>query len=244
MVENLTIIISSRKDAEEGQEYINHIKETCGCPAKIIFVSNKDGAMGLTELYGSMLSNKDIKSRYMAFIHDDLSILRPGFGKELIRLFNNNPEYGIIGVAGSDYFDDKDADEAGSRWWAYKGHIWGQVLHRDLEHGKSWLTEFSPLIEKDLEEVCVVDGLFFAVDRKKIKKNFDSSLKGFNFYEIDFCLANFLEGVKVGVTTNIRIAHNSLGAMKPNWYENRDIVCEKYKDDFPIFVNKKNKRRK
>ena len=72
---------------------------------------------------------------------------------------------------------------------------------------------------------------------KKIKKNFDPNIKGFNFYDIDFCLSNYIEGkCKIGVTSNIRIAHNSIGELTDEWYQNREIVNNKYKDYFPIKI--------
>ena len=101
--------------------------------------------------------------------------------------------------------------------------------------GKSWLTVFSPLLTKDLEEVCVIDGLFMAVKRSRITKNFDPELPGFDFYDIDFCLANYVDGkTKIGVTTNIRLAHKSIGELSETWYTNRDIINNKYGDYFPI----------
>ena len=41
---------------------------------------------------------------------------------------------------------------------------------------------------------------------------------------------------KIGVTTNIRLAHNSVGELKPEWYTNRDYINQKYGDKFPIDV--------
>ena len=102
------------------------------------------------------------------FMHDDIEFLKYGWGEEVVRLFNDNQEYGIIGVAGSAEFDDKAA------WWQYK-KIYGQVMHKS--EGKVWLSAFSPLLKKDLEEVCVIDGLFMAVHNKRIIKRFDNDLK-------------------------------------------------------------------
>ena len=225
----ITVIVSSRKDGEENKEFIDNLKDTCGTPAKVIYILN-DGAMGLSELYGSMLSNPAVESEIVVFLHDDIEPLRKGWGKEVVRLFNKHKEYGIIGVAGSAEFDEEAA------WWRYND-IYGQVLHKS--GGKSWLTAFSPLLDKDLEEVCVIDGLFIAVDRKRISKNFDDTLKGFDFYDIDFCLANYIDGkCKIGVTTNIRLAHKSVGELSENWYTNREIIRKKYSEYFPIKIKK------
>ena len=177
-----------------------------------------------------MIKSDKVDSNVIIFIHDDIEFLKKGWGAEILRLFNKHKDYGIIGVAGSAQFDDNGA------WWQYNKK-YGQVLHR--HDGKSWLTAFSPLLDHDLQEVCVIDGLFMAVHKKRISKNFDPEVKGFNFYDIDFCLANYIDGkTKIGVTTNIRIAHNSVGEMKPEWYTNRDQINEKYKDYYPIDLEK------
>ena len=71
-----------------------------------------------------MLESKDIKENIVIFIHDDIEFLRKGWGREIMRLFNENKEYGIIGVAGSAQFDE------GGAWWNYDKKF-GQVLHRN-----------------------------------------------------------------------------------------------------------------
>jgi hypothetical protein len=91
-------------------------------------------------------------------------------------------------------------------------------------------------LDKDLQEVCVIDGLFMAVHRKRITKGFDETKK-FDFYDVSLCLDNFLDGkTKIGVTTNIRVAHNSIGQMRPEWYTAREEVNKKYGDKYPIEV--------
>lgn len=232
----ITIIISSRKNGEDCEDFIDQIKNSCGVPAKVVFVTN-DGAMGLSELYANMLNSVNVDSEIMLFIHDDVEFLKPNWGKEIVRLFNTHKEYGIIGVAGSAEFGDENS-RGQAAWWRYEGSIYGQVLHK--HGGKSWLTAFSPLLEKDLQEVCVIDGLFMAVNRKRISKNFDPEVKDFDFYDIDFCLANYIDGkCKIGVTTNIRMAHKSIGELSDKWYFNRAQVIKKYSKYLPIKVKEK-----
>lgn len=224
----ITVIVPSRKNDDESNSFIESIKGTIGCKAKVIFVVN-DNSMNLSRLYYNMMLNEQIESDIIVFCHDDIEFLKKGWGEELIRLFTKNKKFGIIGVAGSAEFDEKGA------WWNYNKKF-GQVLHK--HDGKSWLTAFSPLLEKDLEEVCVIDGLFIAVKRSRVTKNFDPELPGFNFYDVDFCLANFIDGkTKIGVTTNIRLAHKSIGQLSENWYTNRDIINDKYGEYFPIRLN-------
>lgn len=225
MIKQITLVVSSREDETAKSDYIENVKATCGYNLHIVFLVNSGGT-SLTKVYKDMLDQID--DEIIVFAHDDIEFLRPDWGKELVRMFTQHKEFGIIGIAGSAEFDENAA------WWQYN-KIYGQVLHR--HDGKSWLTAFSPLLDKDLEEVCVVDGLFFAVYKSRITKTFDTNFEGFNMYEIDFCLANFLDGkTKIGVTTNIRVAHSSIGETKENWFINRKKLNKKYKENYPIKV--------
>ena len=232
MNNKITVVFCSKKNGKENEPFITHLTDTCGCDVKIICIYNPNG-ISLSKIYSDILESNEIETDIVAFIHDDIEFLRKGWGSEILRLFNEHEEYGIIGVAGSAQFDENGA------WWNYERKF-GQVLHRN--DGKSWLTAFSPLLDKDLEEVVVVDGLFMAINRKMITSNFSKNLSGFDFYDIDFCLSNFIDKkCKIGVTTNIRIAHNSIGKLKDSWYENKEIINNKFKEHYPIEIKKNGK---
>ena len=226
MENSISVVVCSRDNDEVKTRIIEHIKNTCECNAHTYFMYNPEG-VGLSEIYNSMLSPDKSENNIIVFIHDDIEFLKKGWGNQILRLFNDHDDYGIIGVAGA--------------WWQYDKK-YGQVLHR--HNGKSWLTSFSPLLNKDLQEVCVIDGLFMAIHRDRITKNFDTNCK-FDFYDINFCLDNYLDGkTKIGVTTNIRIAHNSIGQMRDGWYTAREYTNKKYENDFPIDVEKDEKSKK
>ena len=230
MEDKITVIFCSKKNGEENKGFIDHIKETCGCDLNVICVHNPDG-ISISKIYADMTVNDEIETNIIVYIHDDIEFLRKGWGKEILRLFNENEKYGIIGVAGSAQFDENGA------WWNYEKKF-GQVLHR--WEGKSWLTAFSPLLDKDLQEVAVIDGLFIAIHKKRISENFSREIESFDFYDIHFCLSNLLKKkCKIGVTTNIRVAHNSIGKLKDSWYKNREIINEEFGRKFPIDILKK-----
>ena len=231
-MKKLAIVVSSKNTNEEKADFIQHLTDTCDYPNDIMFNINPSG-ISLTQVYND--SVKELDADYYIFVHDDVEFVRNGWGKEVVRLFEENPDYGIIGVAGSGEFGKEAA------WWRYKD-IYGQVLHR--KDGKSWLTTFSPLLDCDLMEVCVVDGVFLAVAKDRIKHWFDEKYEGFNFYEVSFCLKNYLDKVKIGVTTNIRLAHNSVGELKPNWYENREKLNAEFGKYYPIKVKRYGKKYK
>ena len=223
MDKKMTLVISSKKGVKELGDLITNIKETAGCVIIDIFLIHNDG-VGLTTVYQEALekSGNDV----VLFVHDDIEFLRHGWGEEIMRLFEQHQDYGVIGVVGSAEFDSN------ASWWTYEKR-YGQVVHRD--NGNTFLSVYSPLLKVDLQEVCVIDGLFMAVHKQRISKGFDKSVNGFNFYDIDFCLGNFVGGkTKIGVTTNVRLAHHSVGRLKQNWYDNREIIVEKYKEFLPI----------
>lgn len=228
----ITVVVCSKQTDKEKNDFLEHIKSTCGYNVHVMFLINSEG-VSLTKIYNDMLEKLD--TEVVIFIHDDIEFLRKGWGAEIARLFKANEEYGIIGVAGSAEFDEKGA------WWNYDKK-YGQVLHRS--NGKSWLSAFSPLLDKDLEETCVIDGLFMAVHTKRISKHFDNDFEGFNHYDTSFCISNYIDGkCKIGVTTNIRMAHNSIGETKPNWFDNLQKLNEKFGEYYPLNVVKDKKRR-
>lgn len=225
MDNKIAVVVCSKKTSEENKGFVEHIKETCGCDTHVYMIHNPDG-VSLSKIYADMLVNKEIDSDIIVFIHDDIEFLKKGWGAEVLRLFNDHEDYGIIGVAGSAQFDERGA------WWNYDKK-YGQVLHR--AEGKSWLTAFSPLLTKDLEDVVVIDGLFMAIHKRRISENFSRDLEGFDMYDIWFCLSNyFAKKCKIGVTTNIRLAHNSVGKLKDTWYKNREIINKEFGNKFPV----------
>lgn len=232
MENKISVVFCSKKTGEENKGFVEHIKDTCECDCHVVFIHNPEG-VSISKIYADMIDSKDIDSNIIVFVHDDIEFLRKGWGREILRLFNEHEDYGIIGVAGSAQFDSNGA------WWNYEKK-YGQVLHRN--EGKSWLTAFSPLLDKDLQDVVVIDGLFMAVHKQRIAENFGREIQFFDFYDIYFCLSNyFSKKCKIGVTTNIRLAHNSIGRLKDSWYKNREIVNEKFGNYFPIDLEKDKK---
>jgi hypothetical protein len=109
----------------------------------------------------------------------------------------------------------------------------GIVNHQ--KDGKTWQSKYSKDYGK-ISNVALVDGLFIAIDRNRIKHNFDEEFGGFHFYDISFTTPNYLDGVKVGVTYDVRVTHLSIGVTTPSWEENKKLYTEKYKDKLPYML--------
>ena len=99
--------------------------------------------------------------------------------------FKRDKEVGIVGVAGTRYMAES------GRWWEDFSKMHGAVYHE--KDGNRWLTRYSKDMGMNLMPVVLVDGLFFGVSKSKLVKGFDESIKGFHFYDVDFCFSNYFD---------------------------------------------------
>jgi glycosyltransferase involved in cell wall biosynthesis len=217
----ITVIYCTRESKPEHKE---HLIKSSGLAKNIEIIEIVNNGESLTSCYNRGL--KQAKHNIIVYCHDDLVIETKSWGEKLLKLFKRNPEFGIIGVAGTKYLSQS------GRWWENPKKMYGKVAH--THEGKTWLSSYSSDLGKEIEETVVVDGVFFAVDKTKLKKQFDEEVEGFHFYDITFCFENYVEGVKIGVTTVIRINHKSIGMTNEQWEKNREIFSEKFKETLPV----------
>ena len=100
-------------------------------------------------------------------------------------------------------------------WWEVPETMYGIVNHQN-ENNK-WESRYSKDIKNNIEPTVMIDGLFMVMRKSKIKKPFDESVGGFHFYDMNFCVPNFLEGVKIGITASVRVTHLSVGQTNESW---------------------------
>ncbi|MHA1975153.1 MAG: glycosyltransferase [Candidatus Hodarchaeales archaeon] len=218
----ISIIYCTRKS---NPEHTEHLYKSCG-GKDIDIIEIINNGESLTKCYNRGL--KQTKYDIVVFCHDDIIINTKNWGKKLKKQFEENPEYGIIGVAGS-----TEIGETG-KWWEDKGLMVGFVKHSS--NGKTWESRYSGLFHDEIIETVMVDGLFFAVDKNKLKYKFDESVEGFHFYDVDFCFGNHINGNKVGVGFNIKIIHKSIGETDDEWEKNRIGFIDKWKDNLPTSI--------
>ncbi len=215
----ITIGFSTRKD---NPEYVKHLQKMFGHPKIQIIQKINNGEKSLSQTYNEILS--EAKFNYVVFLHDDLIIETKNLTPKILKIFNKNPDYGIIGIAGT-------TDLIDGCWWTLKKSSTGIVNHQ--KDGKKWESKFSPEQNNEIKEVVVLDGLFIIVNKNKIKHIFDETFNGFHFYDLSFCFPNHLDGVKIGVTTQVRVTHLSVGETNNKWEESKKQFEEKYKDKLP-----------
>jgi hypothetical protein len=221
----ITVIYCTR---ESNPEHKEHLIKSSGLAKNLEVIEIVNNGESLTHCYNRGL--KEAKNNIIVFCHDDLVIETKSWGEKLLKLFKRNPEFGVIGVAGTKYLPQS------GRWWENPKKMYGKVAH--THEGKTWLSSYSSDLGKEIEETVIVDGVFFAVDKTKLKKQFNEEVEGFHFYDITFCFENYLEGVKIGVTTVIRINHKSIGMTNEQWEKNRQIFSEKFKETLPVNIKR------
>ena len=208
--------------------YKEYIQKTCMFKNVQVIEKVNNGEKSLSKVYNEILD--EAENDIVVLIHDDLEFDTKNWGEKVLKNFEKNSEYGILGLAGTKFLDTP------LQWWSVPHTMYGIVNHK--HNGKKWTSTYSKDIGNKIEEVIIVDGLFIAIDKTKIKNKFDETINGFHFYDIGFCLPNFIENVKIGVLFNIRVTHLSIGQTNEQWEKNRQIMSDKYKKNLPIDIIK------
>jgi hypothetical protein len=220
----ITIGFSTRQD---NPEYIEHLQKTSMYKDVEIIQKVNNGEKSLPQVYNEIINES--KYDIVVLVHDDIIFETKNWGENVLKHFKKNQDYGILGLAGTKYLPEN------GRWWEVMAAAYGVVNHTDGQ--KKWASTFSKDGGKRIDETIIVDGLFIAIDKNRIKHMFDESFDGFHFYDLSFCLPNFLDDVGIGVIYDVRVTHLSVGMTNEKWEENRKIFAEKYADELPIDIS-------
>jgi len=226
----ISVIISSANPsllADAGK----NIEDTIGVPYEIIAFDNRDGKKGICEIYNEGIQRA--AHEILCFMHEDICIKSEGWGKIINNKFAEHSEYGLLGIAGSDY---KSLAPSG---WNGSGIDTDHV--NLIQHYKSGKKDpahrFKNILNKDLVEVSCVDGVWFCVPKKiAAEVLFDqNTFKGFHGYDIDFSLAVGRK-YKVGVIFDVLIEHFSEGNYNKTWMDDTLKLHDKWYDHLPVNV--------
>jgi hypothetical protein len=219
MSELITVGYSTRK---HNPEFIEYIKKTSGFKKIHVIEKVNNGEKSLSQVYNEIINESE--TDIVVLCHDDILFDTTSWYSKIMKHFEKS-DFGILGMAGT-----TEMPRSGM-WWEDRSKMYGIVNHQ--HDGKKWESKYSDSLQNSIKEVVIVDGLFIAIHKKRIKHTFDESVSGFHMYDINFCFRNYLENVKIGVITNIRITHMSIGATNSNWEKNKLIFAEKYRNDLP-----------
>lgn len=224
MKNNIIVIFSSHLSEEANQKFIKHIDETIGVKHTTICYPNFN-QFSLPQVYNQAIKEHNNPDAIMVFCHNDIKIHTRTWGRLLLNKFNNS-DFSIIGVAGTTFLHESGC------WWTDRSKMYGVVEHTDGIN--TWVSEYAIPRPGYTKPVILVDGVFMAVDCNNIEHQWDEDFKGFHLYDLSFCIPNYLDGCNIGVTTDIRILHQSIGMTNEQWEANRQQFVEKYKDELPI----------
>ena len=221
--EMVSVVISTRKI---DSTYYDHVKRMFSHPNTEILMYENDGEMSLTQVYNKGL--KESVNDIVVFMHDDLILETSNMTPKIVKLFEKHPEYGIIGIAGTDKLTS-------GMWWQNRENMFGVVGH--LHEGKRHVNHYSKGVFNDvLKDVVIVDGLFFMVRKSLLKKEFNEQFEGFHFYDISFCVENQFEGVKIGLTTKFGVTHKSVGITNKQWEKNKLLFEALFEKRLPLTI--------
>jgi GT2 family glycosyltransferase len=225
----ITVIYSTHKDENYNQNFRTKLSEISGVKDIQILEYVNHNQYSLAEIYNRGI--KEAKYDIVVCCHNDIKLER-GWGIKLIQDFQNNPEFGIIGKAGSCFFP-----ESGVYWEKMNQTMVGQVYHHP-KNSKKWLNRYSVKTDKPIP-VVTVDGLFISFDKNKIKHYFDETIGKFHFYDHGFCIPNYLDGVVIGVTSSFEITHESVGKPNQEFFESKDKFLKKWGSILPLDLKPK-----
>lgn len=220
----ITIVYSTHKDENYNTKFKQHLLNSVGLENVQILEFINHNQYSLSQVYNSGITQSIFD--VVVCCHNDIK-LEKNWGKKLLEDYSKNTEFAIIGKAGSCYMP-----ESGVYWEKLSQTMVGQVYHQP-EGQKKWLSKYSPKFPF-LIPVVTIDGLFISFDKTKIKHKFDETIGKFHFYDHLFCLPNYLDGVKIGVTFSFEITHESVGQPNSEFWFSRESFVQKWGSNLPI----------
>lgn len=230
----VTVAYATREHNHEFYDYLlSYFKDR----VKIVEGISNPSVNGkyISEVYNEILATTD--TDVVIFVHDNIKFIETNKYKMPVEQaveyqFDHNPQYGIIGV-GPRCQLDRDITE--------RNFLSYDLLYSQCEMDGSAQEEVTagptPKFSLRLIEDDFVDGVFLAVKKSRLKHGFCNSNETFDFYDIDICLANRLEGVKVGLTKAFNLLHYRTREEMSAWdrYEKNKVPFkERWKDVLPF----------
>jgi len=221
----ISVIVCSAHPPE-WSVHEHHVAETIGTSFEYIRILNPGKKKGLCAAYNTGV--KKAQGDLCVFLHEDVFVVTPHWGKILEEKFQRQKKLGLLGVAGSSYLFESNP------LWVAPGRpfIHGKVIHDIAVQNSFILTVFSKT-EHDMP-VVAVDGLFMAIRGDLFSSiSFDEVVfDDFHFYDIDICM-------QVGNTHNLLVTHDLLvkhmsgGGFDDCWVQYAGKFIEKYRKILP-----------
>lgn len=226
----ISVIISSVNPIYLEQ-VIKNVQETIGVDSEIIAFDNRDGKKGICEIYNEGIQ----KAKYdmLCFMHEDIRILTADWGQLVKKTFDKNPDYGLLGIAGSDY---KSLAPSGWNGGGIDTDHANFIQNYKFQKKPPFKYYKNPRNCK-LAEVACIDGVWFCVP-KNIAESvlFDhDTFTGFHGYDLDFSMA-VARHYKIGVVFDVLIDHFSEGNYDKTWMHETLKFHKKWHSHLPVNI--------
>lgn len=221
----ISIIVCSR-NASRADELRQNIMRTAGIKYELIIIDNSGNRYDIFEAYNIGIAQST--GELLCFLHDDIIIHSANWGITITRIFNQIPNIGLLGIAGS-----KIKTQMPSAWWHCPKELEAVNILQHMPNGEvqKWERGFK---KANLEEVAVIDGVFMVM-RKSSGFSFNPQLKGFHCYDLDISIACKRGGWSVWVTNEVLIEHLSLGTINQPWYKSTLKLHRIYRKTLPLW---------
>jgi glycosyltransferase involved in cell wall biosynthesis len=224
----VSIIICSR-DKQKLEEVTQSVANTIGTDYEIIAINNSKGQYSIFKAYniGVERSQGDV----LCFMHEDISFKTTDWGRRVESIFLDNPDLGLLGVAGSSYKPRVPSH------WSFPDSISKTRYNNIIQHYDKGeiVHHLSNPKHEALSRVVAVDGVWFCVKQEVFEKlSFDEeTFSNFHGYDVDFSLS-VNQYYKVAVTFDILIEHLSAGSFNKIWLAETLKLHTKWQKKLPI----------
>lgn len=213
--------VNNDRQYKECLLYINNLKIPEGY--EIDYISIKEVG-SITSGYNAAMNGTDAK--YKVYLHQDTYIINENFIYDMLNIFNQDDEIGMIGVAGAKTIPTN------AIWWE-SIHKYGKVY--ESHTGNMELLAFNN-IEKNYEEVKAIDGLIMITQYDLPWR--EDIFEGWHFYDTSQSVEFNLAGYKVVVPKQDEcwcIHDCGLVNTKNNYDFYRNIFLDEYsKNIYPL----------
>lgn len=187
-------------------------------------ITYSNTTVGLSEFYNKVIDS-NTEYEILIFCHHDVSLL---YSNLAYQVKEGLKHYDVIGVAGCR--DPKVVEKNLWHWMSDRSSQRGFAAHpiSPLDSSTTYITVFGPSPDR----VAIIDGVFIALDARKIKQSkarFDTNFM-WHHYDIDFSLTCNKNKIKIGVWP-ILVNHQSPGLLNINdqgWNKSNDYFIKKW----------------
>ncbi|REA56636.1 hypothetical protein DSL64_26305 [Dyadobacter luteus] len=231
----ISVIICSA-NAEDLSDVSNSIALTIGVEYEIIAIDNSNGEKGISEVYNTGAGAA--KYPVLCFMHEDIEMKSPDWGKLVTALFSRDPNIGLVGVAGGGY---KSLTPSG--WYNYtierNGGAYSNVLQGYKHAGKEEGYDYNNPKYQLYSKVACIDGCWMCMPKSVWEKYpFDSkNFRKFHGYDLDISLS-VNQSYDVVVTFDILLRHFSEGKFDRVWFKEMLRVHRKWSHVLPFDADK------